>query len=784
MEIDRRILAKSAAAGRDPVTLAGHIDDVLSAVCTMFGAPGRPTRLARSWLRLFKLPDEEFEAFFINVWLAAAFHDLGKANDGFQRMVRGRGEQAIRHEHLSALMLWREPLQSWLFGLRQHGVDPEIVMAAVVSHHLKVHDGAPGKDAAYKLGARLSAAERLVVHVHADTEDVTRVLARAAEPLGVPAPDLGAVAGAWEFDRAITRPAEGLRRELFAFKRGLERDDRRRRLLTAVKAAVVAADSAGSAMTREGLDLVTWLRDALAPPLLSEGEIEEKVIAPRAREIEARMGRPFEFQDFQLEAAKLGPRALLLAGCGTGKTLAAWKWAAAQLRGREASRVLFLYPTRATATEGFRDYVSWSGPEDGALMTGTARYDLTGIFANAEDPRREGDYTVAERLFSLAYWPRRVFSATVDSFLALMANRYAALCMVPLLAEGVVIVDEVHSFSTSMFGALERFLTFFDVPVLCMTASLPEDRLRALRERCGLEVFPRSLADFADLKQQSTAPRYRVRRIEPAQAPGIAREALAAGKRVLWVVNTVARCQRVARRLRGDSGGAGVLVYHSRFRLRDRKARHEEVIVRFRRERPLVLVTTQVCEMSLDLDADVLITETAAAPALIQRMGRCCREPLPSPGRIGEVYIYAPEKAAPYEPTEIGQGQRFAAAFDGSDSVTHAALAEYLARMEVTDPYMMDRFSGFLDSGAYAFGRDDAFREDDDYTVDCVLSGDVAAYLEDQRRRDPEAEGYIVPVPRRFTERDPRLGGFLRVAPSERYDSDLGFLERLEDGNE
>ncbi|MGH2584517.1 MAG: CRISPR-associated helicase Cas3', partial [Dehalococcoidia bacterium] len=759
--------------------------DVLAATTTMFGAPGRSTRLARAWLRLFRVPEEEFDAFFVNLWLAAAFHDLGKANDGFQRMVRRRGEQAIRHEHLSALLLWREPLHPWLEGLRGRGVDPEIVASAVVSHHLKVHDGAQGKDAKFKLAARLNDADRLAVQVQADAEDVRDVLAQAAVVLGAAPADLTGAAGSWDFDRVIGPAAKRFSDDMYRFKRGLKGDDRRLRLLLAVKAGVIAVDSAGSAMTREGLDLVEWLRASLAPMLLTEEELEAKVIVPRVRQIEkARPGYEFQFQDFQLEAAKLGPRALLLAGCGTGKTLAAWKWAAAQLRHREASRVLFLYPTRATATEGFRDYVSWSGAEDGALMTGTARYDLTGIFANADDPRREGDYTVTERLFSLAYWPRRVFSATVDSFLALMANRYAALCMVPLLAESVVIVDEVHSFSRSMFRALERFLKFFDVPVLCMTASLPEDRLEVLRDTCGLEVFPRDLGDFADLERQSRAPRYRVRRIESEEALATAREAVAADKRVLWVVNTVARCQEAARQLRREVGAGVVLCYHSRFRLRDRKRRHEEVIERFKRERPLALVTTQVCEMSLDLDADVLITEVAPPPALIQRMGRCCREPMPAPGRIGEVHIYSPEKERPYEKDEVNQGERFVAAFDGWEEVTHADLAEYLAAMEVTDPYMVDGYSALLDSGAYAYGRDDAFREDDDYTVDCVLSDEVTAYVKDWKGRSPKADGYIVPVPRRFTQADAALGAFVRVAPSEQYDADLGFVERGREGDE
>ena len=51
--------------------------------------------------------------------------------------------------------------------------------------------------------------------------------------------------------------------------------------------------------------------------------------------------------------------ALLLAPCGSGKTLAAWRWIAAQLDKRRAAHVLFLYPTRATARAKLQKYVSW-----------------------------------------------------------------------------------------------------------------------------------------------------------------------------------------------------------------------------------------------------------------------------------------------------------------------------------------------------------------------------------------------------------------------------------------
>ncbi len=762
-----QILAKSRANGT-AVTLADHTRAVLRAVCVMFGEPPRPTRLAREWLRFFRLDADDFGAFFHNLWVAGAAHDIGKANDGFQRAVRHCGEQAIRHEHLSALLLWQEPVQAWLRAHREERIDAEIVIAAVVSHHLKVSDK--------EFATCLVDSERAAVRVYVAAPDVAAVLSMAAEKLAASPVDLSATGEVWDFE-AIGAARERFQAHMHRFNRALRGDERRKRLLLAVKAALIAVDSAGSAIRRMGQDLEEWLGAAFDRPPLTEVAIEEGVITPRVREL-ASKGRWHGFHDFQSAAGALGPRALLLSGCGTGKTLAAWMWIAAQLRSRAAARVIFLYPTRATATEGFRDYVSWTGPEMAALVSGTSQYDLEGMFSNPADLRFGRDYTAPERLFALAYWHRAVFSATVDSFLAFMSNRYAALCTVPLLADSVIVFDEVHSFDDSMFRALDRFLTFFDAPVLCMTASLPRDRIRVLHHECGLEVFPREPGQFENLHRQAVAPRYRVRWIEGDAGHEIAIAALRAGKKVLWVINTVPRCQEVAQRLMAELAGAfATLCYHSRLRLADRRRRHEDTIALFRRDGPGVLLSTQVCEMSLDLDADVLITEVAEVPALIQRMGRCCREPIPSEGRIGEVYVYQPAAPRPYTTREIEAGVAFARELAIRESVTQADLAEYLARSEVMDPsFAVGGFTGFLDSGWYAMARDDSFREDDEYTVDCVLDADLVAYLRARAGGSGQAAGFIVPVPRRFTEAHPQLGAYVRVAPSAHYDERFGFL--------
>ena len=130
-----------------------------------------------------------------------------------------------------------------------------------------------------------------------------------------------------------------------------------------------------------------------------------------------------------------------------------------------------------------------------------------------------------------------------------------------------------------MFSALKRFLQEFDVPVLCMTATLPQTRIDAL-ENAGLQLN----ADHpADLREIAEAPRYEIVDVGTQDdAVRRVRNALREGQRVLWVVNQVRRAQQVIRLFHDINSDAPLQVdsntklfcYHSRFRLMDRRDRH------------------------------------------------------------------------------------------------------------------------------------------------------------------------------------------------------------------
>lgn len=759
------LLAKSSVSGKPPKTLVEHTRDVIAAASFLYGNESQPTRLAREWLRFFRLESADYNRFLANTLAAAAFHDPGKANDGFQKVVTHAGDQSIRHEHLSGLLLSRPEFRAWL----QHNplLDFDIVLASVISHHLKVDDS--------QWGQPLSLAKTF--RVLADRTDFAILLDTIGSALRLPVPFRPNLPLLWSFQLTanafcFSQLLEDAKHKARRFERTLKSNPQRLALLLAVKAALLAADSAGSGVVRVGHDLESWIKAAFGEPLTG-ADVRQKVIEPRIRDIETKIHKTLVLQDFQKQTAMLGERALLLAPCGSGKTLAAWQWIAARLEKTPATRVLFLYPTRATATEGFRDYVSWAPAEDAALAHGTAAYDLEEMFENPADSRAEKDFTAEDRLYALGLWTKRLFSATADQFLAFMQNQYGPLCLLPLLVDSVVVVDEVHSFDKQMFSALVKFLKRFDVPVLCMTASLITSRRDTLIKKCGLQLFPDNLQGLDDLRTRAEHPRYHLQKVSQEEAKRIAEQAFTAKGKVLWVVNQVRQCQDLAIALGKEIGEAKVLCYHSRFKLEHRRVQHKAVVDAFQtKPGPLLAVTTQVCEMSLDLDADILITEEAPIPSLIQRMGRCNRHSKPGDKKIGKVFIYPAQDSKPYLPEELVLARKFAADLNGkilSQSDLEIAMEQYQAPGK--EP---ERFSSFLDRGSYAMSY--PYREGEDFTVPAVLDTEIDTWLEVKKFGKP-TDGFIVPVPKRFARSHAALGRFLSAAPTNHYHDRLGFLE-------
>lgn len=117
-----------------------------------------------------------------------------------------------------------------------------------------------------------------------------------------------------------------------------------------------------------------------------------------------------------------------------------------------------------------------------------------------------------------------------------------------------------------------------------------------------------------------------------------------AGKSVLVACNLVDRAQNVYDQLsrRLAPKGIAVELMHGRFNVRDRLTKEQLVRdaagSKSQQRRAIVLVATQVVEVSLDIDLDTIYSDPAPLEALVQRFGRVNRRR--QQASLAPVYVF------------------------------------------------------------------------------------------------------------------------------------------------
>lgn len=594
-------------------TLRQHLADVFDSAIGVVSASGADQ------LAAFGLVASEWQDHFRQtVLLAAAIHDLGKANNHFQRMVAGESQrQAVRHEWISVWLAEQQDVKAWLLPA-VHGCDRcwHVAMAAIAGHHPKYDRRSPQAD---EFGSE--PVEVFVDHpdFRACLRQIQSQFALADPPSQIPSILHG---GAKDNERPRLFCATVERLTIF-YLNEIDTDVFWKRFCACVKACVVASDVAGSALW-EHLDAALQRQNWIADTLNRRPSPEQLELI-----VTNRLGghSPREFQT--AIAQSNASVTLVEAGCGTGKTVAAYMWAGQQHPGR---RLWFCYPTTGTATAGFQGYLLDAGTNDpskqsiidGAdLFHSRQQYDKLQILGTRELDDNMDDSSV--RVESLKAWDTKIVACTVDSLLLILQNQRRGLYSWPAIAQSTIVFDEVHSYDDVLFGNLLTFLRELPgIPVLLMTASLPTSHREAIEK--AVKQAKRSFLRVAGPSDLEQLPRYIQHESQMSltreDALELARAEFNFPGRVLWISNTVER----TRKLGIDLADCNASVYHSRFIYKDRVDRHYEVTAMFDSRNAGCATTSQVAEMSLDLKhATLLITELAPIPALIQRLGRLNR---------------------------------------------------------------------------------------------------------------------------------------------------------------
>jgi len=166
------------------------------------------------------------------------------------------------------------------------------------------------------------------------------------------------------------------------------------------------------------------------------------------------------------------------------------------------------------------------------------------------------------------------------------------------------------------------------------------------------------------------------------------------GLRQTIIVNTVDKAQKIYREImKADEVDKGdIILFHSRFTVDDRKKK-EHQIFETKGNRPFILVTTQIIEVSIDVSCDVMFTELAPFDALAQRGGRLNRKgkDYVVNGIEQVMYVYDIDSTRPYAEDE--NDEKYMVLKDSWNLIPDGPLSYELVKSIVNNVYFREKLS-------------------------------------------------------------------------------------------
>lgn len=363
---------------------------------------------------------------------------------------------------------------------------------------------------------------------------------------------------------------------------------------------------------------------------------------------------------FQQECATTSGHVIAVAPTGSGKTEASLLWALHNLREMEGGKLIYLLPTMVTANSIFLRLEEYFGAGNVGLTHSTASF----MFENEID----SDAEITEKdkrnfLFDKAFI-RPATVATVDQLLTVGFNTGKWTLLETNAANAVIIIDEIHAYDTWTLGLILETVKHFSVMgarFMLMSATLPESLIR---------LFSDALPAARVIKDQTLLDEcrssYHVEDAFIEDSLEMIEHAVNKGKKTLVVVNNVKSCQEIYRQL----NHLNPLCYHSKFILKDRFEIEQKIA-----DANLV-IATQVVEVSLDIDFDVMFTECAPPDAVAQRAGRINRRRVKDDSHI-HIYKASDVSRKIYDPSAGGLLERSLLAFStAGEKITESDILQ------------------------------------------------------------------------------------------------------------
>jgi CRISPR-associated endonuclease/helicase Cas3 len=356
---------------------------------------------------------------------------------------------------------------------------------------------------------------------------------------------------------------------------------------------------------------------------------EEMIIPPL--ELYIKQNSSFKsWNEIQKKARVITGNLMLSAPTGKGKTESALLWASTNLN---SGKIVYLLPTRVTVNAMYYRLQNIFGDSTG-LSHGTS------LLRIAEDEKWNNSNIITKRLlFGTFMSPTTV--ATVDQLLLSQFNLRNWEMIEQNASNSVIIFDEIHAYdfyTLALITEIIKTLAKRGSRFAFLSATLPSFLKEHFSNLLNLQILIDE--EFKGLK------RHHIKFLNQDIIDSIddVIKAFEKGKKILVIVNTVDTSIEFYQTIKDQfeskkMNTADLLLYHSRFIEKHRRDKEDKIKDGEDKKDGFIAITTQVIEVSLDIDYDILFTQVAPLDALIQRFGRVNRKGIKST-TIENVLIY------------------------------------------------------------------------------------------------------------------------------------------------
>ena len=353
---------------------------------------------------------------------------------------------------------------------------------------------------------------------------------------------------------------------------------------------------------------------------------------------------------------------LLRAPTGAGKTDAALLWASKQIESHRAQRVVIAMPTRFTSNALAINVAD--------TLSGTGLYHSSAWFSEYADKIKQEDKdgrNALKLLEQARLLECPITVCTIDHlFVSLTQTREDMHLTNFNLANSCLVIDEADfydNFTQQNIYFLLRVLHLWKVPVLIMSASLPESVLSDYH-KTGYPVSS-ILEDDSDYSRD----RFEITHIrdytDVDEVEDILEQMIHVGNGIIYA-NTVDRAVEfyhyIMNKVQNIEEPLNVILYHSRFTEPDKQKIESQLLDALGKEAWKhhtahgIAILTQIGEMSVNISADIMVSEFCPIDRLTQRAGRLCR--FDHSNKVGRLILLKRYKNDKLYPAPYGHFER------------------------------------------------------------------------------------------------------------------------------